>query len=428
MASSNPIWSKNLISSAKKVLKHHTNVEEALPDIEKALGFEVSRDALDKAFKRYGESTPFTFLKVVKSPVIKILPTPKEELVRKVEAKKINKLRKIQGLTDIVLEKVEQALSKIEADTLEVVIAEEVEYGKEPLPPEILWFEISDSQLGTDVDPIKTGNLNTHNWTIFIQKLNKWETEVIDIINERRSIRPIQEVILALGGDIVEGHGIFQGQAYELDQDIYCQIMFGSRDFAQSFSRIIATFPEISFSLLGVAGNHGSLRDKNSGGAPFRANWDLVLYQLMKLRIEKLNFPNVTFNFPETWFIVVKTWGWNHLLVHGDDCPSTGGIPLAGLQKVVNKYQNLLQMPINFAHIGHWHSPASLSTSLGCLEVNGSWIGINSFTKVILEGTPAVQMVHGYTEADGKVWSRKIYLQSRKDTIPKLDIQKFGKK
>ncbi len=414
------VWNRKLLAATKKILHHHTSLAEALPDIARATGVPVTLDSLANAFKRHGEGTPASFLKA--APKGAEL-TPREELYLRVQAKDRARQRKAQGMTEIVLEKVDAALCKIAPDVLQVV--------REPQPdepptgkPELLWCEISDVQLGTRVELEKMGGINQHDWAIFLTKLARWETEVTATIRERRAAVPLEGVVLAMLGDIVDGHGIFRGQAYELDFDVYKQVVHGANDFAQAIARIVAAFPDVRFTLYGVGGNHG--RVGSYGEAPYRCNWDLVLYHIIELRIGALGLPNVTCHFPQSGFQVVEPWGWTHLLVHGDDIKGWAGLPFYGLQRAVAKYQQVLQKPVNFVHVGHFHAASAISSSLGETIINGNWIGANSFSKVIVEANTPVQLIHGITEENGITWTRKVYLRTREDMKPRITIYRHG--
>jgi len=418
MSKGKPVWSRALVQAARKVLRHHESLDEALPDIAKVVRIPVTRGSLDAAFRRFSEPTPSSFLK----SAAKVALTPKTELLKRVDQRNNARKRREQGITEIIIEKVQAALEKIQPDTIQVVPADI------PLnvkgPAEVIWVEVSDVQLGTKVELEKMGGINEHDWRIFLQKLQAWEDGVIKTIKERASVAPIEGVVIALLGDIVEGHQIFKGQVYELDKDVYQQVMHGARDFAQSFARIVATFPDLAFTFYGVGGNHG--RVGAYGEAPFRCNWDLVMYQIIQLRLEVLHLPNMVCHFPEAWFQIVETWGWRHLLVHGDDIKGALGLPYYGLQRAMGKHQQVLQMPLNYMHIGHFHAESSISTSVGENLINGNWIGANSFSKIIVEANTPIQMIHGFTEANGLEWSRKVYLRTREDMRPKVDIHKHG--
>ncbi len=414
------VWNRKLIAAARKVLRHHTTLAGALPDIAKATGLPVTRDALGNAFRRHGEPTPTSLLKAEKRPAEL---TPRDELYARVKAKDHARQRRMQGMTDIILEKVDAALTKIEPDVLQVVPEPPPEH-----PPagrlELIWCEVSDVQLGTRVELEKMGGLNQHDWAIFLAKLARWEEVVTATIRERRQSVPLEGVVIALLGDIVEGHNIFKGQVYELDFDVYKQVVHGANDFAQAFARIAATFPDVQFTLYGVGGNHG--RVGSYGEAPYRCNWDLVLYHIIELRLGALGLGNVSCHFPQSWFQVVETWGWTHLLVHGDDIRGWGGLPFYGLQRAVGKYQQVLQKPVNYLHIGHFHAEAAISSSLGDTIVNGNWIGANAFSKVIVEANVPVQLVHGITAQNGIEWTRKVFLRSREEMKPRIAVFRHG--
>jgi hypothetical protein len=413
-------WSESLVDTAKKILQHHKTVGAALVDLRKATQLNITACALRKGFKRIGEEPPATFLKPENPEV-----SPRDYLVKRIEAREASRKRHQEGLTAILVEKITAAVEGLKPTTVRVVR----EVPPNTIPDgdsELIWCEVSDVQLGTKVDYEKMGGINRHDWTVFLAKLAAWKDCVKTTIRERRTAVPIEGVVFAFLGDIVEGHGIFKGQQYELDYDIYQQVMHGAEDFSHALIDITRTFPEINFTFYGVGGNHG--RIGSYGEAPYRANFDLILYEFMRLRVEAAGVPNIVFHIPQAWFQVVETWNWTHLLVHGDDIKGFAGLPFYGLQRAIAKYNQVLQRPINYLHIGHFHSEAGISSSLGDCIINGNFIGANSFSKQIIEANVPVQLIHGISQKNGVEWTRKAYLRSREDMKPRLTIYRHGRK
>lgn len=410
-------WSLSHIAAAKKILSHCHQVEEALEGISKATGFEVTYDMLRSAFKRAKEPSVSTFLKSSEKP----MQTPRDRLVAKIEAKDAARERHRKGLTQLMLEKLQASVEGIKPDTIKVIRESSTKnvYKK---PPEVLWFDFSDVQLGTYVDKEKLGGLNEHDWQIWLQKLDNWFEAACNIIRERQQFAKIEKIVLAFVGDIVEGHEIFKGQAYELELDIWKQTLYGARDITQAVARLASTFPHHQFQLVGVGGNHGRLG--RLGEAPYRCNFDLILYEFMRLRLSAMpELKNIACEFPEAWYQVVKTWGWTHLLVHLDDVKGSLGLPFYGLQRYLGKQSTLLQRTINYLHGGHFHTEADIPFTTGSVLVNGNWIGATGFTtKQIVEGNTPVQMCYVFTELNGLETSYKIYLKSRSEMKPRVKV------
>lgn len=413
-------WNDSLIETAKKVLSHHKTVGDAIEDLRKATSLRVTECALRKGFKRYKEKQPVTFLKKEKTEL-----SPRDSLVKRIENRDKARKHHQEGLTALLVEKVVAAVEGIKPATVRI-IRERPPLTEPSGGAELIWCEVSDAQLGTKVESEKMGGINQHDWAIFLSKLESWKETVKATIRERRLAVPIEGVVFAFLGDIVEGHGIFKGQAYELDYDVYQQVMHGAEDYSQALIDVAMSFPEINFTFYGVGGNHG--RIGSYGEAPYRANFDLILYEFMRLRCEAAKVPNIVFHIPQAWFQVVETWGWTHLLVHGDDIKGFAGLPFYGLQRAISKYQQVLQRPVNYLHIGHFHAEAGISSSLGDCIVNGNWIGANSFSKQIVEANVPVQLIHGITQKNGVEWTRKAYLRSREDMKPRLTIYRHGRK
>jgi len=337
--------------------------------------------------------------------------------------KEHKELKKRKMATDIVIENIRDSILKLPPAIIEI--------HQYPEPKMVadkghctLWLEISDIQLGSYVTKTTSGGLNEHNWKIWKSKLRKWIDGVKEIIEKTRREYKIDGVILSQLGDMVEGHQIFSGQAYQLDQDVYFQMAYGSEDLTLAYMEIALAFPDIMFHLEEVAGNHGRVGKINE--APFVVNFDNILFEFIRLRLgQHPDIKNIKMNKNLSWFKIVKTYGWTHLLIHGDRGLGGkwgGSLTINSLERCDSRYQKLLKQIIHYTHLGHFHHEVTISDASGAKLVNGCWPGTTSYASDITAGSTPLQAVYLITPKNGVEQTFYVYLKDRREDKPEIPI------
>lgn len=154
---------------------------------------------------------------------------------------------------------------------------------------------------------------------------------------------------LLLGGDIVTGEGIYDGQPWDTDLPVDKQIDLAVDVFFDQIQRLSTRFPTVQ--VVCVPGNHGELRvsDASSG-----ANADLFVYGFLDMLVRQSDMDNVTFIRNEsTTFCNFDLRGgrWRGHLRHGQDSLSHVGTT-SGLQRW-GAWQRNNQFDIGYR--GHYH-------------------------------------------------------------------------
>ena len=323
--------------------------------------------------------------------------------------------------TDIVIENIRDAIIKLPPSIIEV--------HQYPEPQKVvdqghctLWFDMSDLQLGTLVIKDKVGGLNEYNWKVWKAELRRWIDGVKEIIERTRRERTIDAIVVAQLGDIVEGHEVFAGQAYHLEFDVFQQAVYGSEDLAKAYLELAMTYPQYTFHLKEVAGNHGRVGKFNE--TPFHVNFDCVTYEFIRLRLAKhVDVKNIKTEANLAWFQLVQVYNWKHLIIHGDR--GIGGkLSMIGLEKMDAKFQKMLQQPIHYTHLGHFHADASISDSAGMKVVNGNWIGGSSYSADLVESNCPLQKAYMITPNSGIEICYYIHLKDRTSSKPEIEIYK----
>ena len=81
--------------------------------------------------------------------------------------------------------------------------------------------------------------------------------KTIKIANIQRADHPVKEIVLMLGGDIVENTTIFPAQVYEVDSDIMTQFVEASRILIDIVRILLANFEKVT--VVCEPGNHGRI-------------------------------------------------------------------------------------------------------------------------------------------------------------------------
>lgn len=337
----------------------------------------------------------------------------KADLIKRAESRKIQLLKESAHKLDMVKDMLEETLAKADPPIVEV---RPLKFHKKDVNGRhcVLWFEFSDLQLGTLMTSEEMGGLNKHNWVIWQKKLDVWEKQVIEKIAEHlESGFIVDNVVLACLGDMVEGQDIFKGQVWQIDRHVVDQAIFGANDTAKTFLKIAMTFPQLNFHILEVFGNHGRVQRK--GEAPYSCSMDKIYQRMVQMQIDRVReCSNVTYHVNEAWFYLVEIYGWNHLLLHGNQGMSSlwsNRPTVNGLEKGITRYNQMLQQQIHFVHAGHFHNSWQLSFNMSQVLINGSFIGTSNFSATqMVASSPPTQNLHRFEPRVGLACTEQIYL------------------
>lgn len=336
----------------------------------------------------------------------------KEDIIHRAEQKKVRQIKEQAHKLDIINEMIVSAVAKADPITVEVRTVKE--FTKESRGRSCtLWFEFSDLQLGTLVTPEEMGDLNQHNWQIWQEKLAVWKRNVIDKVYTYRQIYDIERVIIACLGDMVEGQDIFKGQGWKIDTNVVDQAINGANDTAGAFSEIFMTHHDIHFDILEVFGNHGRVGAK--GESPYACSMDKVYQRMLEGQLTTVReMLNYTYHRNEAWFYFVELYGWNHLILHGDQGMSnlwSSRPTVNGLEKGLSRYNQMFQQQVHFIHCGHFHNDVTWSFNMSQILINGSFVGTSPFSATtMLASSPPIQVMHVFEPRIGLAKTERIYL------------------
>ena len=137
--------------------------------------------------------------------------------------------------------------------------------------------------------------------------------KTILLTNIQRADHPVREIVLMLGGDIVENTTIFPSQVYEVDSDVMAQFVAASRILVDIVRILLANFERVT--VVCEPGNHG--RMGKLGELPKDINWDKLTYMFagQALQGEK----RLTWQMSKEDIQRVEIGNYKALLIHGDE-------------------------------------------------------------------------------------------------------------
>jgi hypothetical protein len=224
--------------------------------------------------------------------------------------------------------------------------------GKGKGDPEHALVHLTDWQLGKE-----TADYNTD---ICVARVRHVVERVRRITAIQRKDHPVPEVTVMLGGDHIEGVGIFPGQAYEVDSTGYSQLMVASNLMVEVVLTLLQDFDRVH--VRSVHGNHGRIGRK--GDMPRVDNMDLIAFHIARSMLS--DQPRV--DWPENlhWYDEVRVGNYRALLVHGDQIKGFSGTPAFAIARKMTAWSSgAIPFQFSDAFLGHYHQNLVLTLPNG---------------------------------------------------------------
>lgn len=222
----------------------------------------------------------------------------------------------------------------------------------------------------------------------------------LQLTNIQRAHHPVRDCVVLLGGDMVEGIGIFPGQAYEVEAHLFEQLFEVVQIIERTVHELAANFENVK--VVCEFGNHGRLGRK--GDMPGGDNIDRMSYRIAMDRCAHLK--NVTWQMSGDWYQMVEVGAYKAMLVHGDEINSYGGnVPAFGILRKCNAWATGVVEEFQDVYMGHFHTPMSLTMANGGrVFVSGSPESHNEYARVFVAavGKPS-QRLHFIDPEKGRV-------------------------
>jgi len=225
----------------------------------------------------------------------------------------------------------------------------------------------------------------------------------------QRADHPVDDLVVMLGGDMIEGLFNFPTQPYEIDATLFGQYVTVSRLLTEVVQFALSEFSSVK--VIGEWGNHGRLGSKRDA-VPRSDNADRMTYELARSLVN--TDPRVTWEDCPEDIQRVEIGNYRALLIHGDEVGRNGFASPSTIVQHVNRWRSgAYAWEFRDVFIGHYHTHAewAMANGEGAVYQTGSTESENRYAGVMLAASAVpsqrvhfVDPVAGRTTAQFKVW------------------------
>ncbi len=247
----------------------------------------------------------------------------------------------------------------------------------------------------------------SYNHQVYLCRLEHLYESVMRIINLHRLMYPINDIVILITGDMEHGENPHQGAKVEtIDKGAVNQIFSNA---LPALTDLILSFKQefVTVTVECVPGNHG----RYSKESPRSSNWDLVLYQGLKLTLEPHGIKvNISDNFSK----IVEIQNHKFFLFHGDQCKSTYGVPYFALTKKLMSWYVTFG-GFDYAVCGHFHKDDYLRINSQCKLFMGASMVTDDPYALEVVGTSSIpaQWLFGVHKQKGVTWSYSLVVDDK---------------
>ena len=280
---------------------------------------------------------------------------------------------------------------------------------------------LSDTHIGESVNAEQMNHLNSYNLDIFNKRLWGWATQLLNLINYRRNIAPVDNLIVPMLGDMISGD-IHDELAKSNVANCMEQMIRGASLISQALLYLAPHFDSIKVPC--VVGNHGRMTRKPPMKDKYM-DWDFMLYQWVAAFCK--NQTNISFDIPKSFINVFSVYDHDILLMHGDVI--SGGGSSVSISNAVSRMRGVLQyrknlitevgdavgvdgaMNFDSVMIGHFHRIDEIDIGTGELHICGCMKGPDEFAlQRLLAASKPKQLVTYWHPKYGYIGKEVIYL------------------
>lgn len=179
----------------------------------------------------------------------------------------------------------------------------------------------------------------------------------------------VDECVVLLVGDIIDGELIFPAQSFETDGHAFEQVRVAVEIIYKLLTRLSEKFPVVN--VYCAPGNHG----RSSKIHHQMSNWDNVIYFGLQLMSTIDKSSNINVFTPDQMWMDFRVRQWN---VHIRHIGVTQASSAGPAKKVIN-WMNLHNADLFF--YGHYHCPEMFSNGLKRIFKNGALPPMNDFAE-----------------------------------------------
>lgn len=194
-----------------------------------------------------------------------------------------------------------------------------------------------------------------------------------------RAARPVNDCVIMLGGDMIEGLFNFPTQPHEVDQTIFGQFVTVGNLLAETVMAALAMYDHVT--VVGEWGNHGRLGSKRDA-IPRSDNADRMTYSLARALLS--NETRLTWEDSGEDIQRVEIGNYRALLIHGDEIGRNGfASPMTMVQHANRWRSGAYPWEFRDVYVGHYHTHAEwpMANGLGSVFQSGSTESDNRYAR-----------------------------------------------
>lgn len=249
----------------------------------------------------------------------------------------------------------------------------------------------------------------TYNSQVMRDRVLRFVEKASRLAEIQRADHPVDDLVIMLGGDMIEGLFNFPTQPYEIDATLFGQYVTVSKLLTEVVQQALGEFSTVR--VIGEWGNHGRLGSKRDA-VPRSDNADRMTYELARSLVN--TDPRVTWDDSPEDIQRVEIGAYRALLIHGDEVGRNGFASPSTIVQHVNRWRSgAYPWEFRDVFIGHYHTHAewALANGEGAVYQTGSTESDNRYAGVMLAASAVpsqrvhfVDPVAGRTTAQFKVW------------------------
>jgi len=241
-------------------------------------------------------------------------------------------------------------------------------------------LHLTDTHVGA-----KTESYNTE---VAYRRIRETIAKAIQLTEMQRADHPVRDLVLLLGGDLIEQTGQFPNQAWAVTGSTFQQIFDAATVLQEAILTLLQHFDTVT--VYEVPGNHGRVgRGKGRQSLDYETdtNWDRIIGRV--IRDQLAGQERVIWHDADTWYHVIEIGKYRALVHHGDTIRGFGGnIPAYGVLRKHMSWQAGVMPEFQDAYLGHFHIPMALPLpGGGRVFVTPSLVSDSSFAKEWMAAT-----------------------------------------
>lgn len=201
---------------------------------------------------------------------------------------------------------------------------------------------------------------------------------------------------LLLGGDLVTGENIFNGQAHDISATVDEQIDIAAELYYEQIQELAELFPAVQ--VVCQLGNHGEIRGSGMSEA---ANFDRIIYMMLEKMVRASGLDNVKFlRNDATHFTNFQIRDHNAHLRHGHN-----SLEHIGTSSGKNRWRGWkLKHKFDIAYWGHYHTFEMDEVFGDPVIRSGSIRPPDDFEEGLSEGGKPAATIHGASDSYPLTW------------------------